>query len=151
MLRPRVDLPQPDSPTRPSVSPCRISRSTPSPARTWGTVLCMSPDVIGNQVFKPRTSTSGSSAVQAGLRAARVAASGMRSSFGPGRAQVFARLGHPAGGTLRASDRQERRGLLDTAPDPERAPGMERAAAGQVGQIGRQALDGTERLVLLGV
>src|SRR5438477_4877321 len=30
----RVDFPQPDSPTRPSVSPRRISRSTPSTART---------------------------------------------------------------------------------------------------------------------
>ena len=31
-VRPRVDLPQPDSPTRPTVSPRRISRSTPSTA-----------------------------------------------------------------------------------------------------------------------
>ncbi len=32
--RPRVDLPQPDSPTRPSVSPWMMSRVTPSTART---------------------------------------------------------------------------------------------------------------------
>src|SRR5207237_5012300 len=32
--RARVDLPQPDSPTRPSVSPRLISRSTPSTALT---------------------------------------------------------------------------------------------------------------------
>ena len=30
--RPRVDLPQPDSPTSPRVSPCRISREIPSKA-----------------------------------------------------------------------------------------------------------------------
>ena len=34
MDRPRVDLPHPDSPTRPNVSPWRIARSTPSTART---------------------------------------------------------------------------------------------------------------------
>ena len=32
--RPVVDLPQPDSPTSPSVSPRAISKSTPSTART---------------------------------------------------------------------------------------------------------------------
>src|SRR6185369_11318752 len=32
--RPTVDLPQPDSPTRPSVSPAKISNDTPSTART---------------------------------------------------------------------------------------------------------------------
>jgi ABC-type multidrug transport system ATPase subunit len=34
--RASVDLPQPDSPTRPSVSPRRQVRSTPSTARTGG-------------------------------------------------------------------------------------------------------------------
>src|SRR5215469_15789770 len=34
MTRASVDLPQPDSPTRPSVSPLRTSRLTPSTART---------------------------------------------------------------------------------------------------------------------
>src|SRR6185369_11975265 len=32
--RPTVDLPQPDSPTRPNVSPAKISNDTPSTART---------------------------------------------------------------------------------------------------------------------
>src|SRR5437660_6269132 len=34
IARPRVDLPQPDSPTKPSVSPARMSRETPSTALT---------------------------------------------------------------------------------------------------------------------
>ena len=34
MTRPSVDLPQPDSPTNPSVSPLRTSKLTPSTART---------------------------------------------------------------------------------------------------------------------
>ena len=33
-MRPRVDLPQPDSPTSPTTSPLRTARSTPSTART---------------------------------------------------------------------------------------------------------------------
>src|SRR5579859_3509597 len=34
MVRASVDLPQPDSPTRPRTSPCRTERLTPSTART---------------------------------------------------------------------------------------------------------------------
>src|ERR687897_855473 len=34
MARPKVDLPQPDSPTRPNVSPCSTVRLTPSTALT---------------------------------------------------------------------------------------------------------------------
>src|ERR1700736_1835400 len=65
MVRPSVDLPQLDSPTRPSVSPFLMSRSTPSTARTWATVRWRMPDDTGNQVFRPRTDTSGSEAVHA--------------------------------------------------------------------------------------
>ena len=38
MQRPVVVLPQPDSPTRPSVSPLRIVKLMPSTAFTWPTV-----------------------------------------------------------------------------------------------------------------
>ena len=34
-VRPTVDLPQPDSPTSPRVSPGRIEKLTPSTANTW--------------------------------------------------------------------------------------------------------------------
>ena len=46
--RAKVDLPQPDSPTRPTVSPRRTSRVTPSTARTsamWRSKI--SPSLIG--------------------------------------------------------------------------------------------------------
>ena len=66
--RPNVDLPQPDSPTRPSVVPRRTSRSMPSTARTWPTVRCRTmPERIGKWTSSPRTSSrtspSGRSAV----------------------------------------------------------------------------------------
>ena len=43
MARPTVVLPQPDSPTRASVSPGKIVRSTPSTARTWPVTRCRTP------------------------------------------------------------------------------------------------------------
>src|SRR3954452_17761067 len=64
MQRPSVGLPHPDSPTRPSVSPRAISRSTPSTARSmsWGRrVSAPISDVpIEKCISKPRTSSSGS-------------------------------------------------------------------------------------------
>src|SRR3954447_25987419 len=64
MHRPRGDLPQPDSPTRPSVSPRAIAMSTPSTARSmsWGRrVSAPISDVpIENCISRPRTSSSGS-------------------------------------------------------------------------------------------
>ena len=57
--RPTVVLPQPDSPTRPSVSPRAISRSTPSTARTSATVRCSTPALMGNAFLRPSRRTSG--------------------------------------------------------------------------------------------
>src|SRR5258705_2105209 len=51
--RPTVDLPQPDSPTRPSVSPANMSNETPSTARTTSSVPS-----TGKCFTKPRTLTS---------------------------------------------------------------------------------------------
>src|SRR2546421_10232666 len=56
--RPVVDLPQPLSPTRPSVSPRRIKRSTPSTALTCATVRFRRPPLMGKWTFRPLTSTS---------------------------------------------------------------------------------------------
>src|SRR5215203_4312281 len=50
--RPTVDLPQPDSPTKPSVSPARISNDTPSTARTTS-----SEPSTGKCFTRPRTLT----------------------------------------------------------------------------------------------
>src|SRR5919112_5852095 len=61
-----VDLPQPDSPTRPTVSPRRMVRSTPSTARTWPMVrLKTTPWVSGKYFFRPRISSSVSPGVDA--------------------------------------------------------------------------------------
>ena len=56
--RPSVDLPQPDSPTSPSTSPARMSRSTPSTARTAPLVRPNDPDLTGNVFTTPLAFTS---------------------------------------------------------------------------------------------
>src|SRR5690606_12723813 len=54
--RPAVDLPQPDSPTRPSVSPRITSKLTPSTAFTAPTCRCtMKPELMGKCFFISRT------------------------------------------------------------------------------------------------
>ena len=60
IARPVVLLPQPDSPTSPSVSPFAIEKLTPSTARTspmWRSMTISS--VIGNQTFRSSTATRG--------------------------------------------------------------------------------------------
>ena len=42
-------LPEPDSPTTPTVSPSRTAIDTPSTALTWPTVRFRKPRLIGNQ------------------------------------------------------------------------------------------------------
>ena len=55
-----VDFPQPDSPTRPSVSPSLMVRLTPSTARTLPTSRSMTmPDLIGKCLTRSVTSSSG--------------------------------------------------------------------------------------------
>src|SRR6266853_6061900 len=51
--RPSVVLPEPDSPTTPSVSPLRTLRLTPSTALIYPTVLRSRPRLTGNQTFNP--------------------------------------------------------------------------------------------------
>src|SRR5689334_23070913 len=55
IVRPTVVLPQPDSPTRPSVLPGCRSKLTPSTAFTCPTVFCNSPRRIGKYVRRSRT------------------------------------------------------------------------------------------------
>src|SRR6186997_1270061 len=60
IARPVVLLPQPDSPTRPRVSPRSISNVTPSTAWTSPTWRWrMIPSRIGNQTFRPSSRRSG--------------------------------------------------------------------------------------------
>src|SRR5688572_15496683 len=56
--RPVVVLPEPDSPTTPSVSPRLTQKLTPSTALTWPTVLLNRPLLIGKYFFSPLTCSS---------------------------------------------------------------------------------------------
>src|SRR5215475_14047594 len=60
MLRPVVDLPQPDSPTRPSVSPAMMSNVMSSTACTRATSRENRPPRIGKYFLRLRTLRSGS-------------------------------------------------------------------------------------------
>ena len=51
MARPSVVLPEPDSPTTPTVSPSRMAIETPSTALMCPTVRRRSPRRIGNQTL----------------------------------------------------------------------------------------------------
>ena len=54
-----VDLPQPDSPTMPSVSPASTANETPSTARTMAPARPNRPDLMGKCLTRPFTSRSG--------------------------------------------------------------------------------------------
>ena len=58
IARPSVVLPEPDSPTMPSVSPLRTAMLTPSTALMCPTVLRSTPRLIGNQTFRSSVSTT---------------------------------------------------------------------------------------------
>src|SRR5690606_711836 len=61
MRRATVDLPEPDSPTRPSVSPFLMSRETSSMALTSPTCFLSQPSWMGKYFLRPRTENSTSS------------------------------------------------------------------------------------------
>jgi len=58
IARPKVVLPDPDSPTTPSVSPLRNSTLTPSTALMCPTVLRSTPRLIGNQTLRSSVLTT---------------------------------------------------------------------------------------------
>ena len=62
MERPAVVLPQPDSPTRPSVSPGAMSNEMPSTARTAPLTRAKSPVLMGKCLVRLRTESSGAAA-----------------------------------------------------------------------------------------
>src|SRR5712691_9059488 len=57
MVLPRVDLPQPLSPTRPKVSPACTVKSTPSTAVSQPTVRLGKPRAMGKCFVRPLTSS----------------------------------------------------------------------------------------------
>ena len=55
--RPSVVLPEPLSPTTPTVCPSRMASDTPSTALIWPTVRRRRPDLIGNHTRRSRAAT----------------------------------------------------------------------------------------------
>src|SRR5438309_6251884 len=137
--RPRVDLPHPDSPTRPSVSPCLMSRSTPSTARIWPTTRLITPERTGNQVRRPRTSTSGWAGVQAWAEGRAGA------SANAGAVERDTALGHPAPRQLVAHG-QELRLFLRASADCEGTARRELATRGKPDHVRRRSVDRFQRL-----
>src|SRR3989441_6235400 len=150
--RARVDFPQPDSPTRPTVSPRRISRSTPSTARTAAPPRPLS----GKCLNAPDTrSTTGSGvAEEAGSAACNVAdlrggrlslellrrLDRQRGSFGCRDVLVLhVAHQHPAARDLIDGYLAERRFLDTTAVDHERAAWVELAARRRIHKVWREA------------
>src|SRR5438309_3555903 len=141
---PRVDLPHPDSPTRPSVSPCLISRSTPSTARTWPTTRLITPERTGNHVRSPRTSTRGSAGVHPGADPRGGASAKVRA------VERDTTLSDPAPRQL-VAHRQEFRLLLCAASDGERAARRELAPSREPDHVRRRPVNWFQRLMLVRV
>src|SRR5579864_8038975 len=134
-VRPSVDLPQPDSPTSPRVSPVLISRSTPSTACTCPTVRCSTPDATGNQTFRSVIETNGSAAVHARVSTLTAVS---------GTFELRARLRDPAGGKLCVAHRQQSRRVARAAINAKRAARIESAPVRQVDEVGGQTFDRLE-------
>src|SRR5689334_676189 len=129
MQRPVVVLPQPDSPTRPSVSPRPISKLTPSTALTTAGRPPKSPPPTSKCFTRFSTRRIGSGVL-------------MRSGGSRGGRVKLA--GEPAGREVIGRDRLEP-GLVLAAPiDGEGAPGREGAAHRQAREVGGLAGDGLE-------
>src|SRR5438270_3700382 len=155
MTRPSVDLPHPDSPTRPSVSPAAMVRSTPSTA--WTTPRPSRLPPVGKYLTSFSTLTRGLATVgsAAGVTPGRSAGVGWSCGaltigsllgFGLGVLDVLHQ--HPAPGVLPGIDLGERRLLGEALVDPEAAARMELAAGRYPGEVGRHALDRDQPLLL---
>src|SRR3972149_5929422 len=139
MVRPVVDLPQPDSPTSPKVSPVMTSKLTPSTARTWPTVRWMTPRRMGKCLTRPstfnRTLPLGEVEVRGATRAAVwVIAAAFPCSRPPGRRP-------PAGNPVLRGNAHQGRILLPTTVLDESATDGERAILRFFQQDGGHAVD----------
>ena len=145
MMRPTVVLPQPDSPTRPSVSPGAIANETSSTAFTIA-------------VFDDRKPAPAALIAKVLVQAARPRAAASPVALSPRPAPGFGArgrrheragrdlVGAPAGGTMAAGDRRAAPGPGSQTVDAERTARRKAAAGGRRAQIRRQALDGLEPL-----
>ena len=161
--RPTVVLPQPDSPTSPSVSPRRISKLTPSTAWTIPIVRCRIPPRMGKCLTRSVTLTSGGSPGAGAGRGAMAGwarlsdadpsdTSGLGHCAGdrdaavrPGQEIAALVVISPAPDVVAGADRQELRVMLgrqrDVLLDADHAAWREAAADGQVDQVRDVARD----------
>src|SRR5581483_2785351 len=156
MQRASVDLPQPVSPTRPSVSPRRTVRLTSSTActnsrRPANTLL----ERTGKYFFTPvmRSSTSSPSSAAAGGMGSLLTCSASQSGRGRGSGVAVEDLlaqalslagvgGQPAGRAVVAGGAHlDERRLLDALLELVGAAGAERASPRQRDEAGRLAWD----------
>src|SRR5207249_7868930 len=126
--RPSVDFPQPDSPTRPTVSPGKTSKLTRS------TALTLAPRPAGKCLT---TSSARSSGARSGTRF---------TVAGQGPAHR-----HPAGRVLVGADVHQGRIVVKAALDAEPAAGMEAAAPRRLDQVRWQALDREQPVLAVGI
>ena len=138
MQRPVVVLPQPDSPTRPSVSPRRRVKLTPSTARISPACRPRSPLRTGKCLTRSRTSRMTSVLGRSLGSLGRARRSPAPSA---GRARPLPSRRSRAGRSPIGSSGGRSRAQRSTA---ERAAGQERAARRQAREVGRLALDGVE-------
>src|SRR5262252_313748 len=156
MTRASVDLPQPDSPTSPSVSPLRTSKLTPSTARTTSPPAPPTGKYLYTSSTRRMTgSMAGCALVPADASTAIGRLLEVRAGLqllcglaGDGdRLQLLRRLlghvphQHPAARHLVLPDLRERGLLLRAAVLAERAAGVELAARRQADQVRRQTRD----------
>src|SRR5580692_1766858 len=85
MQRPTVVLPDPDSPTSPSVSPRLMSNETPSTALTSATWREKTPAMMGKYFSRSRTATRVSAAIPCGPAAATISGAMTESPFADNR------------------------------------------------------------------
>ena len=114
---PMVDLPQPDSPTSPSVSPLAIAKLTPSTAFTSPTRRCSSPPWIGKCFTRLSTSRTGR-AHAAAPHAVDFPAGDRVASRRHRRAAAARRGSGPS-----AKPQRAREGAADDRPRQDAAPG----------------------------
>ena len=139
MQRPVVVLPQPLSPTRPSVSPRAIVKSTPSTAFTSPTLrLNITPSVIGKCLARPRTSRSGVPPSRAAPHAATAVLARAPATSSSARKQAARWPASPARRSPAAA------AAPGAALDGEAAARPEGAAAVEPRQVGRLAVDRVE-------
>ena len=141
MRRAKVDLPQPDSPTRPTVSPAATSRSTPSTARTTFAgaeeAVARQREMLDQAAHRQQRLGGFGGSRSAARRRARARRSARVAGGGSGSPDCVTQQR-----ALRPGANSSERRMLVALRDPERTARREAAARRDCERIGRRALDG---------